>query len=95
MFQLCLAAAGEVLGVSIRREASRVTKADWCLNAKLVLEPVQRRCSVQGLVTKGRASEFILDEMLMIAIMAKLPMASTADHFLLFSAVSLEVRTKH
>ena len=57
MLQLRQAVAGEILGVSIRREASRVTKANWCLNAKLVLEPAQRRCSVQGPVTTCRAGE--------------------------------------
>ena len=62
MLQLRLAAAAVILGVSIRREASRLTEANWCLDAELVHEPAQRRSSVQGPVTTGKTSEAILDE---------------------------------
>ena len=62
MFPLRLAAAGEILVVSIRREASRLTETTWRLNAKLVIEGAPRRCRVQGTGATGRASEAILEE---------------------------------
>ena len=36
-------------------------EANWRLNAKLVHERAQRRCSVQGPVAPGKASEAILE----------------------------------
>ena len=48
--------------VSLRREASRITEANWRLNAKLVLDRAQRRNSVQGTGATGRANEAILEE---------------------------------
>ena len=61
MFPLRLAAAGEILVVSIRREASRNRETHWRLTAKLVIERAQRRCRVQGTSAKGRASEALLE----------------------------------
>ena len=62
MFQLRLAAAGDVLGVSITRDTSRITEANWRLNAKLDLDRAQRRGSVQSTGATGRDSEAILAE---------------------------------
>ena len=61
MFQLRLAAAGDAHGVSISREGSKPTEANWRLNDKLILERAQRRCSVQGTVAPVRASEAIVE----------------------------------